>query len=129
MDRARLAPLLNKCPHRSSAMSSGTRLASNYGSAYTIIAARSSSRTAHHQRQNRMAACARYAADPRALTRTLRGRSVCAEAHTTRLLGDFPQDRCLARLGLGVRRDARYRGCPPGFLGVALIWTAARRSP
>jgi hypothetical protein len=35
-------------------------------------------------------------------------------AHTQRLLGDFRRDRCLARLGPGVRRDALISGCPPG---------------
>ena len=31
----------------------------------------------------------------------------------SRLLGDFPEDRCLARLDPGVRREALIRGCPP----------------
>jgi hypothetical protein len=42
-----------------------------------------------------------------------------AIGHTTgsRLLRDFTQDRRLARLGPGVRRDALSIGCPP------MLWT------
>jgi hypothetical protein len=42
-------------------------------------------------------------------------------AHATRLLRDFTQDRCLAGLDLGVRRDALNRGCPP----VLRVWLSA----
>ena len=39
-------------------------------------------------------------------------------AHCQRLLRDLAQDRRPARLGPGVRRDARIRGCP----SVSLVW-------
>lgn len=39
---------------------------------------------------------------------------------------DFTQDRCPARLGLGVRWVALSIGCP--LEGVALIWTAIPRA-
>jgi hypothetical protein len=42
---------------------------------------------------------------------------------------DFLQGRCLARLGLGVRRDGSLLGCPLGLLSVVLFRFAARRTP
>ena len=45
-----------------------------------------------------------------------------APAH--RLLRDFTQDRRLARLGPGVRRDAPTLRLPTGVIGVALSWLA-----
>src|ERR671911_2019481 len=41
-----------------------------------------------------------------------------------RLLRDLAQDRCLARLGPGARRDALNQRLPTGVIGVALIWLA-----
>ncbi len=41
-----------------------------------------------------------------------------------RLFGDFTQDRCPARLGLGARRDAPTLRLPTGVIGVALSWPA-----
>src|SRR6266498_4515273 len=41
-----------------------------------------------------------------------------------RLLRDFLQDRCPARLGPGARRDAPTLRLPTGVIGVALSWPA-----
>ena len=48
-----------------------------------------------------------------------------APTRRQRLLGDFTQDRCLARLGPGVRRDALDRGCPPG----CWVWLSSGLRP
>src|SRR5580700_3373651 len=46
-----------------------------------------------------------------------------------RLLRDLAQDRCLARLGPGARRDAPTLRLPTGVMGVALSWPAVSQGP
>src|ERR1700733_6085849 len=60
--------------------------------------------------------------------RTHRQRALFGEltppVHHLRLLRDLAQDRCLARLGPGARRDALSLRLPASVIGVALIWPA-----